>query len=77
MQHEELNVGSVVTDHAGNCGRARRILGLRWPKMMKMILSCFAHQINLLVIHVINASFKEIAKQAYDIVACFNKSTAK
>jgi hypothetical protein len=36
-----------VSDDAGQCGRARRILALRYPFILW--LRCFAHQINLMV----------------------------
>lgn len=44
---DHWTIGSGVTDDAGQCGRARRISALRWPKMV--FLRCFAHDINNLV----------------------------
>ncbi|CAM6074430.1 unnamed protein product [Sphagnum tenellum] len=41
------DVGAIVTANAGNGARARRILALRWPKIVFML--CYAHQINMLV----------------------------
>jgi hypothetical protein len=35
------DVGTVVTDNTDNCARARRILALRWPKIVFMF--CYAH----------------------------------
>ncbi|KAE9066227.1 hypothetical protein PF006_g30289 [Phytophthora fragariae] len=39
MQREGWNIGAVVTDNAGQCGRARRLLILRWPHMASFIAS--------------------------------------
>jgi hypothetical protein len=69
------DVGAIVTDNAGNCARARRILALRWPKIV--FLFCYAHQINLLVKDVIATSWKITVSQAHAIVSTLNKSTAK
>ncbi|KAJ0412547.1 hypothetical protein ATCC90586_006914 [Pythium insidiosum] len=40
-------IGACVTDNAGQCGRARRVLALRWPNIV--FLHCFAHAVNNLV----------------------------
>ncbi len=69
------DVGAIVTDNAGNYARARRILALRWPKIV--FLFCYAHQINLLVKDVIATSWKIMVSQAHAIVSTLNKSTAK
>lgn len=42
-------VACVCTDDAGQCGRAKRILALRHPRLI--FLRCMAHQLNLLVKH--------------------------
>eukprot|EP00842_Homolaphlyctis_polyrhiza_P002059 jgi/Hompol1/2854/HPOL_006195-RA len=69
-------VGAIITDNAGNCARARRILALRWPNLI--FLFCFAHQINLLVKDVLNCEdFTDCLKKAHNVVTVFNKSTAK
>lgn len=75
MGDQGWNIGAIVTDNAGNCARARRILALRWPKVI--FLFCFAHQIQLLVKDVIKTSFQVVANQAYAIVKTFNNSSAK
>jgi hypothetical protein len=69
------DVGAIVTYNVGNCARARRILALRWPKIV--FLFCYAHQINLLVKDVIATSWKITVSQAHTIVSTLNKSTAK
>jgi hypothetical protein len=50
------DVGVVVIDNVGNCARTRRILALRWPKIV--FLFYYAHQINLLVKNVITTSWR-------------------
>lgn len=42
-----LQVSCVVTDDAGQCQRAKRILSLRFPHMY--FGKCYAHQVNLIV----------------------------
>ena len=42
---EERLVNNFVSDDAGACGKARRILALRYPYIV--FQKCFAHQINL------------------------------
>jgi hypothetical protein len=69
------DVGAVVTDNAGNCARAQRILALRWPKIV--FLFSYAHQINLLVKDVIATNWKITVFQAHAIVSTLNKSTMK
>jgi len=69
------DVGAIVTDNAGNCARARRILALRWPKIV--FLFCYAHQINLLVKDVIATRWQITVFQAHAIVSTLNKLTAK
>jgi hypothetical protein len=69
------DVGAIITDNVGNCARARRILALRWPKIVFMFW--YAHQINLLVKDVITTSWQITVSQAHAIVSTLNKSTAK
>ncbi|KAG6977565.1 hypothetical protein JG688_00000161, partial [Phytophthora aleatoria] len=66
---------SVVTDNAGQCGRARRILSLRWPQISFQI--CFAHDLNNLVKAVLKSDFSVVTKQASDAVNALNASSAK
>ena len=68
-------VGAIITDNAENCARARRILALRWPKIV--FLFCYAHQINLLVKDAVQSSWQITVGKAHDIVTTMNKSTAK
>ncbi|RLN91893.1 hypothetical protein BBJ28_00026671 [Nothophytophthora sp. Chile5] len=68
-------IGAVVTDNAGQCGRARRILALRWPKVIFLI--CFAHDINNLVKAVLRSAFREVTAQASEAVNCLNASSSK
>lgn len=43
LGQDHLMPSSVCTDDAGQCGRMRRILALRWPSIVW--IHCFAHQI--------------------------------
>jgi hAT family C-terminal dimerisation region len=69
------NIGSVITDDAGQCGKARRILTLRWPKVA--FLRCFAHDINNLVKLVLRTSFRDVASQAAVAVNVLVASSSK
>jgi hypothetical protein len=75
MTAQGWDVGAVVTNNAGNCARARRILALRWPKIV--FLFCYAHQINLLIKDVIATRWQITVFQAHAIVSTLNKSIAK
>ncbi|EEY70434.1 uncharacterized protein PITG_05849 [Phytophthora infestans T30-4] len=44
-QEENWRFGAIITDNAGQCGRARRILALRWPNI---VLFLFSTSVNLL-----------------------------
>lgn len=68
-------IGAVVTDDAGQCARARRILALRWPNIV--FLRCFAHDVNNLVKAVLKTMFKTVTKQAASAMASLNSSSAK
>lgn len=64
------------SDDAGQCGRARRILSLRFPHCL--FVKCWAHQLNLMVKHLLLvAAFKEVTKIANAIAAAFSKSSSK
>ncbi|EEY67332.1 uncharacterized protein PITG_04340 [Phytophthora infestans T30-4] len=69
------NVGAVVTDNAGQCGRARRILALRYPKFA--YIHCFAHDINNLVKAVLKTVFQQISADAAGVASFLNTSTSK
>ncbi|EEY64970.1 uncharacterized protein PITG_16417 [Phytophthora infestans T30-4] len=75
MQSDGWTIGGVVTDNAGQCARARRILSLRWPHISFQI--CFAHDLNNLVKAVLKSDFSEVTKQASDAVNALNASSAK
>ncbi|KAG6944479.1 hypothetical protein JG688_00017054, partial [Phytophthora aleatoria] len=72
---EGWKIGAVVTDNAGQCGRARRILSLRWPEIAFVI--CFAHDLNNLVKAVLKSDYAHVTKQASDAVNALNASSAK
>ena len=64
------------SDDAGQCGRARRILALRYPFVM--FNKCWAHQINLMVKALLTRSeFKETCRQAMETAKVINKSSSK
>lgn len=69
------SIGACVTDNAGQCGRARRILAIRWPNIVFII--CFAHDVNNLVRSVLKTAFPIVAGQAADAVKCLNASSSK
>ncbi|ETM53232.1 hypothetical protein L914_03275, partial [Phytophthora nicotianae] len=69
------NVGAVVTDNAGQCGRARRILALRYPKIS--FIHCFAHDIYNLVEAVLKTVFQQISADAAGVASYLNTSTSK
>ncbi|ETL45048.1 hypothetical protein L916_04780 [Phytophthora nicotianae] len=71
----EWKIGAVVTDNAGQCGRARRILAPRYPNIAFLI--CFAHDINNLVKAVLKTVFKEISEDAAGAASFLNTSTSK
>lgn len=75
MQERGWNVGAIVTDNAGQCGRARRILALRWPQIC--FLRCFAHDINNIVKTVLKRVFKTVSEQAAAVVNVLNSSSEK
>ncbi|ETI35137.1 hypothetical protein F443_18468 [Phytophthora nicotianae P1569] len=75
MQKKGWKIGAVVTDNAGQCGRARRILSLRWPTIAFVI--CFAHDLHNLVKSVLKSDYAEVIKKASDAVNALNASSAK
>lgn len=72
---DQWTIGAIVTDNAGQCGRARRILAPRWPRIA--FLHCFAHDINNLVKAVLRTSFSTITKKASSVVTALNASSSK
>jgi len=64
------------SDDAGQCGKARRILALRHPHCL--FVPCWAHQINLIVKHILEVPvFCDVAKQANGVAKAFNTSSSK
>ncbi|ETM36196.1 hypothetical protein L914_17062 [Phytophthora nicotianae] len=74
MEEEGWNIGAAVTDNAGQCGRARRILSLRWPQVAFSI--CFAHELNNLVRVVSKTEYSTVAKDASDAVNTIKTSSS-
>jgi hypothetical protein len=72
---ESWRIGAIVTDNAGQCGRARRILALRWPGMA--MIHCFAHDINNLVKAILRTAFSAITKKASAVITALNASSSK
>jgi hypothetical protein len=65
-----------VSDDAGQCGKARRILALRNPTVV--FQKCMAHQVNLMVAFVIKgAGVQSILKMATNAVTKINASSSK
>ncbi|KAE9088006.1 hypothetical protein PF005_g11510 [Phytophthora fragariae] len=76
LVHQGWNVGAVLTDNAGQCERARRILAGRWPSIH--FGKCFAHDINNLVKAILKrTSFRLVADQACAAVNALNGSSSK
>ncbi|OWZ07595.1 hypothetical protein PHMEG_00019998 [Phytophthora megakarya] len=75
MEKDGWTLGAVVTDNADQCGRARRILSLRWPKVAFVI--CFAHDLNNLVKAALKSDYCEVTKQASDTVNAINASSSE
>uniref|UniRef100_K3WLF3 DUF659 domain-containing protein n=1 Tax=Globisporangium ultimum (strain ATCC 200006 / CBS 805.95 / DAOM BR144) TaxID=431595 RepID=K3WLF3_GLOUD len=72
---EHWGIGTIVTDNAGQCGQARRILALRWPRIAYVFY--FTHDINNLVKAVLKSTFQGVAAQAASAVNCLNASSSK
>lgn len=68
-------VGALVTDDAGQCAKARRILALRWTPVV--FLRCFAHDINNLVKQVLQSAYRRITYEAAAVVNALNASSSK
>lgn len=68
-------LGAVVTDDAGQCARARRILAFRYPGVA--YLRCFAHDINNLVKAVLKTVFSQITAAAAGAASYLNTSSSK
>ncbi|ETM97328.1 hypothetical protein PPTG_20349 [Phytophthora nicotianae INRA-310] len=76
LSQKEWVIGYAITDGAGQCGRAHRILALRWPNIY--FGKCFAHDINNLVKAVLKTlSFCKVADEASSAVNALNASSSK
>ncbi|KAK1867796.1 hypothetical protein I4F81_010296 [Pyropia yezoensis] len=76
LKSDGLAIGAVWTDDAGQCGRARRILALRYPSLV--FLRCMAHQMNLLMKHVLlDTSLGPTIKAAVAAALTITRSSAK
>lgn len=72
----DLPIGCVCTDDAGQCGRAGRILVLRYPKLA--LLRRLAHQVNHLMKHVLKDwSLLLTAERAFAATNLLARSSAK
>ena len=74
-EHLGMSIGSVVTDDASYCARAKQILALRFPN--KYFGRCYAHQVNLIVKDILKVVNPLLVDQAKNLVASFNCSTSK
>ncbi|POM60703.1 hypothetical protein PHPALM_30409 [Phytophthora palmivora] len=68
-------IGAVVTDSAGQCGRARRILAFRHTRTA--YVRFFAHDINNLSRRFLNSAFRKLTKTASRATVTLNKSSSK
>ncbi|GMF41483.1 unnamed protein product [Phytophthora fragariaefolia] len=71
----EWRVGAVESDNAGQCGRARRILALRYPSIA--FVHCFVHDVNNLVKSILRTVFKQVSADAAGAASFLNTSTSK
>lgn len=65
----------VITDDAGQCQRAKRILSLRFPQMY--FGKCYAHQINLVVKDVFKIIHVQLVSRVKALIKTYNKSASK
>lgn len=65
-----------LSDDAGQCGRARRILALRHPHILW--IKCWAHQVNLMVGHLMSrTSFATVSESAVKAATIVRQSSSK
>ena len=75
-KNKQHNIRFVVTDDAGQMGRARRIVVLRHPSLV--LHHCFAHQINLMVRQIVFIDeFQNHVKQAILAASTLMKSSLR
>ena len=70
-----ITFSDVTTDEAGQCGRAKRILALRYPDMY--FGKCYAHQVNLIIKDVFKVLYLDAIDRTRALVTKFNQSTSK
>lgn len=70
-----MPVSCVVTDDAGQCQRAKRILSLRFPHMY--FGKCYAHQVNLIVKDVFKLIYVQLVSRVKSLTKAYNKSASK
>ena len=70
-----ISIGSVCTDDAGQCARAKRILSLRFPALY--FGRCYAHQVHLIVKGVFKIIYVEVIERARKLINKYNQSTSK
>ena len=75
LQYTALKCRAICTDDAGQYGRARRILALRYPHYH--FVHCFAHQVNLIVKDVLKKGYGKTVQEAAAIVSKMNQSPSK
>ena len=74
--NQDLSWNYLTTDSAGQCGRARRILARRYPD--RLFNCCWAHQLNLMVKHLLeHEDFAVVAQNAAKVAKAFSKSSSK
>lgn len=75
-QDGHFPIGCVYSDDAGQCGRARRILALRYPHLV--FLRCLAHEVKWLMKHVLkDSTFCSTAEAAVTAATLLVRSSAK
>ena len=72
----EDDLWSIVTDEAGQCSRAKRIVNRRFPHFL--LNKCWAHQVNLMVNALLSLpEFAGVTDQACKIATTLNTSSSK
>lgn len=76
LKSDGVAIGAVCTDDAGQCGRARRILALRYPSLV--FLRCIVPQMNLFMKHVLlDTSVRPTVEAAVAAALTITRSSAK
>mmetsp|Transcript_23254 Transcript_23254/g.35204 ORF Transcript_23254/g.35204 Transcript_23254/m.35204 type:complete len:509 (+) Transcript_23254:767-2293(+) len=73
---DKYKIKYVCTDDAGQCGRARQILALRYPHLVFM--RCYAYQVNLMVCALLKCQlFQRVSKEAVAAAKAITASSSK